>query len=124
MNRLMGRTGWLLLLALGLVFPFIARNDYHLTVMSTAYIFALATLGLNLITGYTGQFNLAHSGFMAVGAYTVGILTVDHQVPFWWAFPLSGWGCSSCTASPARCWAAPSWPSATARRWPRRWASR
>jgi branched-chain amino acid transport system permease protein len=90
MNRLMGRTGWLLLLALGLVFPFIARNDYHLTVMSTAYIFAIATLGLNLITGYTGQFNLAHSGFMAVGAYTVGILTVDHQVPFWWAFPLSG----------------------------------
>ena len=44
----------------------------------------------NLITGYTGQFNLAHSGFMAVGAYTVGILTVDYQVPFWVAFALSG----------------------------------
>ena len=27
---------------------------------------------------------------MAVGAYTVGILTVDHQVPFWIAFALSG----------------------------------
>jgi branched-chain amino acid transport system permease protein len=58
--------------------------------MTTAYIFALATLGLNLITGYTGQYNLAHAGFMAVGAYTVGILTVDHQVPFWIAFALSG----------------------------------
>jgi branched-chain amino acid transport system permease protein len=58
--------------------------------MSTAYIFAIATLGLNLITGYTGQYNLAHSGFMAVGAYTLGILTVDHQVPFWIAFALSG----------------------------------
>jgi len=58
--------------------------------MATAYIFAIATIGLNLITGYTGQFNLAHSGFMAVGAYTVGILTVDHQVPFWIAFALSG----------------------------------
>lgn len=90
MRYLTGRTGWLLLLALGLLFPLIARNDYHLTVMSTAYIFALATLGLNLITGYTGQFNLAHSGFMAVGAYTVGILTVDYQVPFWIAFALSG----------------------------------
>jgi branched-subunit amino acid ABC-type transport system permease component len=67
-----------------------AGNDYHLTVMSTAYIYAIATIGLNLITGYTGQFNLAHSGFMAVGAYTVGILTVDHQVPFWIAFALAG----------------------------------
>jgi branched-chain amino acid transport system permease protein len=90
MRYLTGKPGWLLLFALGLAFPFLAKNDYHLTVMSTAYIFALATIGLNLITGYTGQFNLAHSGFMAVGAYTVGILTVDHHVPFWIAFALSG----------------------------------
>ncbi|WP_313176628.1 branched-chain amino acid ABC transporter permease [Massilia sp.] len=83
-------TGWLLLLALALAFPFMAGNDYHLTVMSTAYIYAIATIGLNLITGYTGQFNLAHSGFMAVGAYTVGILTVDHGMSFWLAFGLSG----------------------------------
>jgi len=75
-----GKLGWTLLFVLGLLFPFLATNDYMLTVMSTAYIFALATVGLNLITGYTGQFNLAHGSFMAVGAYTVGILTVDHQV--------------------------------------------
>jgi branched-chain amino acid transport system permease protein len=82
--------GWLLLLLAAIAFPFVSDNDYYLTVMATAYVFAIATLGLNLITGYTGQFNLAHSGFMAVGAYTVGILTVDHQVPFWIAFVLSG----------------------------------
>ena len=87
---LTGRPGWVLLFMLGLLFPFAAKNDYHLTVMSTAYIFAIATIGLNLITGYTGQFNLAHSGFMAVGAYAVGLLTVDWQVPFWIAFALSG----------------------------------
>lgn len=90
MRFLSGRAGWLLLLVLGAVFPLVDRNDYHLTVMSTAYIFALATIGLNLITGYTGQFNLAHSGFMAVGAYTVGILTVDHGWTFWAAFAFSG----------------------------------
>jgi branched-chain amino acid transport system permease protein len=84
------RIGWLLLLALAIAFPFVSDNDYYLTVMATAYVFAIATLGLNLITGYTGQFNLAHSGFMAVGAYTVGILTTDHNVPFWIAFVLSG----------------------------------
>jgi branched-chain amino acid transport system permease protein len=85
-----GRLGWALLAAAGLLFPLIVGNDYHLTVMSTAYIYAIATLGLNLITGYTGQFNLAHAGFMAVGAYTLGILTVDYQVPFWLAFALAG----------------------------------
>ncbi|SMP70132.1 branched-chain amino acid ABC transporter permease [Noviherbaspirillum suwonense] len=91
MKLIDGKIGWMLLLALGIAFPFIAAgNDYYLTVMATAYIFAIATIGLNLITGYTGQFNLAHSGFMAVGAYTVGILTVDHNVPFWIAFALSG----------------------------------
>jgi branched-chain amino acid transport system permease protein len=90
MNAWNARAGWGLLLLLGLVFPVLTDNEYHLTVMSSAYIFALATLGLNLITGYTGQFNLAHAGFMAIGAYTVGILTVDHQWPFWVAFGLSG----------------------------------
>jgi branched-chain amino acid transport system permease protein len=82
--------GWLLLLAAGIAFPYLAGNDYHLTVMSTAYIFALATLGLNIITGYTGQFNLAHAGFMAIGAYALGILTVDYQVSFWVAFIAAG----------------------------------
>lgn len=84
------RWAWGLLLAFAVVFPWLAGNDYHLTVMSTAYIFAIATLGLNLITGYTGQLNLAHAGFMAVGAYTVGILTVDHGWSFWAAFPVAG----------------------------------
>ncbi len=90
MAYLEGKLGWALLLAAGLLFPLFTGNDYHLTVMGTAYIFAIATIGLNLITGYTGQFNLAHAGFMAVGAYTVGILTVDHGWSFWGAFALSG----------------------------------
>lgn len=90
MDKQLARLGWPTLLAIGLVFPFSTGNDYHLTVMTTAYIFAIATIGLNLITGYTGQFNLAHAGFMAVGAYTLGILTVDYQVPFWWAFLAAG----------------------------------
>ncbi|WP_233868348.1 branched-chain amino acid ABC transporter permease [Paraburkholderia adhaesiva] len=88
--RILRNYGWLTLLALGIALPLVVRNDYSLTVMSTAYIFALATVGLNLLTGYTGQFNLAHAGFLAVGAYTVGILTVDHNVPFWIAFVASG----------------------------------
>ncbi|WP_354685046.1 branched-chain amino acid ABC transporter permease [Cupriavidus necator] len=90
MKALQGKTGWMLLLALAIAFPLITPNSYYLTVMTLAFIYAIATLGLNLITGYTGQLNLAHGGFMAIGAYTLGILTVDHQVPFWLAFALAG----------------------------------
>ena len=82
---------WLVPLAAAVALPWLASgNDYVLSVLTLAYIYAVAGLGLNLITGYTGQLNLAHAGFMAIGAYTVGILTVDHGVGFWWAFALSG----------------------------------
>ncbi len=49
------KLAWALLLAAGLAFPWFAGNDYHLTVMSTAYIFAIATLGLNLITAFVAS---------------------------------------------------------------------
>lgn len=90
MKLLEGKTGWALLAAIALVFPLFAQNNYLISVATQTFIMAIAALGLNLITGYTGQFNLAHGAFMAVGAYTVGILTVDHQVPFWIAFLLAG----------------------------------
>ena len=78
------------LLALAIAFPALTPNPYYLSVMSLAFINALAAAGLNLIAGYTGQLNLAHAGFMAIGAYTVGILTVDYAAPFWVAFVLAG----------------------------------
>ena len=78
------------LFAFALVFPFLAPNSYFIYVMSLAFIMAISAAGLNLILGYTGQLNLAHAGFMAIGAYTVGILTVDYKVGFWLAFALSG----------------------------------
>jgi len=93
MKALQGKTGWMLLLAAAIAFPLVVPNSYFLSVMTLAFITAIATLGLNLLTGYTGQLNLAHGGFMAIGAYTLGILTVDHQLPFWLAFALSGVVC-------------------------------
>lgn len=90
MKLLQGKTGWALLIALALVFPYMVSNTYFLSVMTQSYIFAIAALGLNLITGYTGQFNLAHGGFMAIGAYAVGLLTTDYQWGFWTAFVAAG----------------------------------
>ena len=51
MKFIEGKIGWTLLLVLALLFPVFAGNDYLLTVMSLAYIYAIATIGLNLITG-------------------------------------------------------------------------
>ena len=90
MRLLEGKAGWALFAAVALAFPLFAQNNYLISVATQAFIMAIAALGLNLITGYTGQFNLAHGAFMAVGAYTVGILTVDHGVPFWIAFLAAG----------------------------------
>ena len=78
------------LLLVALAFPWMAANDYYVYVMSLAYIMAIAAVGLNLILGYTGQLNLAHAGFMAIGVYTVGILTVDYGVPYWISFAVVG----------------------------------
>ena len=72
------------LLAFALIFPLIAGSEYQIYVMALAFIWAIAVYGLNIITGFCGQLNLAH------GAYVVAILTVDHGWAFWPAFVASG----------------------------------
>ena len=73
MKSMQGKIAWTLLFVAAIVFPLAVPNSYYLTVMTLAFIMALATLGLNLLTGYTGQLNLAHGGFMAIGAYTLAL---------------------------------------------------
>ncbi|MBD3658357.1 MULTISPECIES: branched-chain amino acid ABC transporter permease [Marinobacter] len=74
------------LLALAILFPFLASNEYQVYVMASAFVWAIAVYGLNIITGFCGQLNLAHGGFFAIGAYTLGLLTADHGWSFWPAF--------------------------------------
>jgi len=66
-----------------LVFPFLA-NRYYLTLANQVGIAVIGAIGLNILVGYTGQISLGQGGFMAVGAYTAGILTARMGVP-WWA---------------------------------------
>jgi branched-chain amino acid transport system permease protein len=53
-------------------------------------VYFIAILGLNLVTGYTGQISLGHGAFMAVGGYTTAILVADHGVRDLWTIPLAG----------------------------------
>lgn len=89
-NFFASRAMKVVLLAFALIFPLIAGSEYQIYVMALAFIWAIAVYGLNIITGFCGQLNLAHGGFFAIGAYVVAILTVDHGWAFWPAFIASG----------------------------------
>jgi branched-chain amino acid transport system permease protein len=52
-------------------------------------IYLLALIGLNILTGYTGQISLGHGAFMAIGGYTTAILMSDHGVKDVWTIPLA-----------------------------------
>jgi branched-chain amino acid transport system permease protein len=86
------RPAWalsLLLLAAMLVAPWIVGN-YIVYLLSLTCIFSLVTLGLNLLTGLSGQISLGHAGFFAIGAYATGLLTQSIGVPFPIALILGG----------------------------------
>ncbi len=93
MKAMQGKTGWALLLAAAIAFPLVVPNSYFLTVMTLAFIYAIATLGLNLLTGYTGQLNLAHGGFSGDWRLHGGHPDRGSPLPFWLAFALSGVVC-------------------------------
>ena len=52
-------------------------------------IYLIAIIGLNILTGYTGQISLGHGAFMAVGGYTTAILMSDHGVKDVWTIPIA-----------------------------------
>ncbi|HSI68392.1 MAG TPA: branched-chain amino acid ABC transporter permease, partial [Planococcus sp. (in: firmicutes)] len=75
-----------LLILFALVFPLIfAENRYVLHVMTIGFIFTIAVYGMNLLAGFTGQLSLAHAGFFAIGAYSLGIITTRTEMNFWLA---------------------------------------
>ena len=76
-----------LLLAIGVALPQVVSNEYYLQVLTLAYIWAIATYGLNIILGFAGQLSLAHAGFFGIGAYTVGLLGTEQGVSFWFGLP-------------------------------------
>lgn len=82
------RRAWWALAALAAL-PLIDRNPYHLDVLTTAWLYALLALGLNLIVGYAGLLNLGYAAFYAIGAYTYALANLHLGVPFWLGLPLA-----------------------------------
>ncbi|HET9477045.1 MAG TPA: branched-chain amino acid ABC transporter permease [Dehalococcoidia bacterium] len=71
----------LLILAFAVAAPFISAGDFRTTQMATAGYVALGVLGLNLLTGYTGQGSIGHSAFIGLGAYGTAIMVNQWDVP-------------------------------------------
>jgi branched-chain amino acid transport system permease protein len=71
-------------LAVALALPaFVGANSYALFIATQLGIYMIAAIGLNLLSGYAGQVSLGHAAFVAIGAYSVALLTVDHHWSFW-----------------------------------------
>jgi len=68
------------------ILPFVVSN-YRTFQFTLALVYAIALLGLNMLTGYNGQISLGHGAFYAVGAYTAAILMEHFGVPYWATIP-------------------------------------
>ena len=82
----------LVLLALACALPFVVSN-YRTFQLTLVLVYAIALLGLNILTGYSGQISLGHGAFYALGAYCAAILMDKAGVPYWATVPAAGAVC-------------------------------
>jgi len=70
------------------VLPFLVKN-FRVFQFNMVMIYAIAVLGLNILTGFNGQISLGHGAFYAIGAYVAAILMDKAGVPYWATLPFS-----------------------------------
>ncbi len=68
-------------------------GDFLTFQLTQVMVYALAILGLNLLTGFNGQFSLGHSAFYGIGAYTTAIMMSRWDIPYFWTLPAAGGVC-------------------------------
>ena len=81
-----------MVLALAAVLPFM-MSGFRLFQFTQVFIYAIALLGLNILTGYNGQISLGHGAFWAVGAYTTAIMIDRWDIGYGWTIPTAGLLC-------------------------------
>jgi len=82
----------LILLGVACALPFLVSN-YRTFQLTLVMVYAIALLGLNILTGYSGQISLGHGAFYALGAYCAAILMDKAGVPYWATLPAAGAVC-------------------------------
>ena len=92
-RRFEPRLLWLVaLLALAIVGPLLI-SDYHVFQATHIVVYAVAILGLNLLTGFTGQISLGNGAFFALGSYVAVIALGKGGVPYWLTPAIAGAVC-------------------------------
>lgn len=71
-----------LLLVVAVGAPFLA-SGFQTFQLTMVLIYAIAILGLNLLSGFTGQFSVGHGAFYAIGAFVTAMLIANWHVPYW-----------------------------------------
>jgi branched-chain amino acid transport system permease protein len=84
--------GYAVLLAIACVLPF-AVSEYRTFQFTLVLVYAIALLGLNILTGFNGQISLGHGAFYAIGAYCAAILMDKYGIPYWTTIPAAGAVC-------------------------------
>ena len=86
----------LIMFVLGIIvlatIPFVLKN-FFIFQITLALIYAIAILGLSLLTGFNGQFSLGHSAFYAIGAYTAAIMMDGFDINYVWTLPAAALVC-------------------------------
>ncbi len=77
-----------LLAAAIVVYPFVA-NGYWLDLANQVAIATIGAIGLNILVGHTGQISLGQGAFMAIGAYSAGLLTQSAGLPWAASIPIA-----------------------------------
>jgi len=67
----------------------LALSDYHRGIAAQVALYLIAILGLNVLTGYTGQISIGHSAFMAIGGYTTALMSHYHHTNLIATLPLA-----------------------------------
>jgi branched-chain amino acid transport system permease protein len=65
-------------------------SGFRLFQFTQVCIYAIALMGLNLLTGYNGQFSLGHGAFYAIGAYISAIMMDRWHINYAWTIPVAG----------------------------------
>src|SRR5689334_5131429 len=82
----------MVLLVVACALPFVVSN-YRTFQLTLVLVYAIALLGLNILTGYNGQISLGHGAFYAIGAYAAAMLMDQGGVPYWATIPIAGAVC-------------------------------
>jgi len=78
-----GRFYWMIGVLAACLFPLVDRNPYHIDVLTSAGLYALLALGLNVVVGFTGLLHLGYAAFFAIGAYAYALLNLHLKLSFW-----------------------------------------